>query len=85
MGVSKDIWFWKQVQEEIKNMLIVRNDLSNTKYLGLPSLVGRSKKRVFSFIKEKVWKRIRSWNSKLLSRAGKAVLLKSVAQAIPSY
>lgn len=42
-------------QEEIKNMLLVRNDLSNSKYLGLPSLVGRSKKHVFNFVKEKVW------------------------------
>lgn len=45
-------------KEEIKDMLLVQNDLCNTKYLGLPSLVGRSKKNVFYFIKEKVWRRI---------------------------
>lgn len=53
--------------------------------MGLPSLIGRSKKMVFFFMKERVWKRIQSWNSKFLSKAGKAVLIKSVAQAIPSY
>lgn len=31
-------------QYKIKDILLVRNDLSNTKYLGLPSLIERSKK-----------------------------------------
>lgn len=72
-------------QEEFKELLGVRNDLSEGNYLGLPSLIGRSKKRVFSFLKDRVGKRIQSWNSKLLSKAGKAVLIRNVAQAIPSY
>lgn len=45
-------------QQMIKDLLLVRNDLSKSKYLGLPSLVGRSKKAVFDFVKEKVWNRI---------------------------
>lgn len=32
-----------------------------------------------------MFQRIQSWDSKLLSRAGKAVILKNVAQTIPSY
>lgn len=66
-------------------MLGVRNDPSQGNYLGLPSLIGRSKKMVFSFLKDRVGKRIQNWSSKLLSKAGKAVLIRSVAQAIPSY
>ncbi|XP_074373526.1 uncharacterized protein LOC141713854 [Apium graveolens] len=54
-------------------------------YLGLPSLVGRSKKRVFGFIKERMWKRLQGWKAKKISRAGKIVLIKNVATAIPSY
>ena len=54
-------------------------------YLGLPSLIGRKKNDVFSFIKERVWLRIQGWNQKLLSRAGKEIMLKTVAQAIPNY
>ena len=54
-------------------------------YLGLPSLIRRKKRDVFSFIKERVWLRIQGWNQKLLSRAGKEIMLKTVAQAIPNY
>lgn len=35
-------------QQEIKNLLGVQNDLSTGHYLGLPSLVGRSKKAVLA-------------------------------------
>lgn len=69
----------------IKDMLLNRNDLRENNYLELPSLVGRLKKSVFDFVTEKVWNRIQSWSSKLLPRAGKTVLIKSVAQVIPSY
>lgn len=72
-------------QEEIKEMLGVQNDLSTGHYLGLPSLIGRSKKAVFSFLKDRLRKKIQGWSEKCLSRAGKAVLLRNVAQAIPSY
>lgn len=41
-------------QQEIKGVLEVHNELRNSKYLGLPSLIGRSKKAVFNFIKERV-------------------------------
>lgn len=72
-------------RDELSEILGVHNDLRDSKYLGLPSLVGHSKKRVFSFVKEKVWKKIQGWKSKPISRAGKAVLIKNVAQSIPSY
>lgn len=41
-------------QDEIKNILGVHNDLSTGHYLGLSSLIGRSKKAVFSFLKERL-------------------------------
>ncbi|KAL8118342.1 hypothetical protein AgCh_016030 [Apium graveolens] len=72
-------------QQEIKELLEVHSDLSAGHYLGLPSLIGRSKKKVFDFIKDKMWKRIQGWSMKCLSRAGKAVLLRNVAQSIPNY
>lgn len=43
---------------ELSAILGVTNDLQNSKYLGLPLLVGRSKKKFFDFIKGKVWKRV---------------------------
>jgi hypothetical protein len=48
-------------------------------------MIGRSKKAIFNYIKDRIWNRITSWSSKLLSQAGKEVLIKSMAQAIPSY
>ncbi|XP_074322978.1 uncharacterized protein LOC141659936 [Apium graveolens] len=48
-------------QDEISAILGVHNDLTKIKYLGLPSLVGRSKRRVFSYLKDKASRRIQSW------------------------
>lgn len=53
-------------------------------YLGMPAVVGRSKKEVFSFLKDQVWDRIKRWNGRNLSMAGREVLIKSVLQAIPT-
>lgn len=57
----------------------------NEKYLGLPIYMGRSKEKTFAYIKDRAWKRIQGWKEKLPSKAGKEVLIKVVAQAIPSY
>lgn len=72
-------------QNKIRDVLGVYINIGNSKYLGLPSLIGRSKKSIFSYLKDKVWKKIQSWNTKLLSRVGKVVLIRNVAQTIPSY
>lgn len=66
-------------------MLGVYNDLGESKYLGLPSLIGRLKKTVFNFIKERVNKKISEWSNKMLLRAGKTILIKCVPQSIPTY
>jgi hypothetical protein len=63
----------------------VRHVLGTGNYLGLPSMIGRKKKEIFAFIKDRIWKRINSWRGRALSRAGKEIMIKSVLQAIPSY
>ena len=55
------------------------------KYLGLPSLVGKKKRNTFNDIKEKLGKKLAGWKEKLLSKAGKEILIKAVALAIPTY
>ncbi|KAM6582578.1 hypothetical protein CsatB_009580 [Cannabis sativa] len=57
----------------------------NSFYLGLPCILGRNKKAILGFLQEKMKKKIFTWESRFLSRAGKEVLLKSVAQALPCY
>ncbi len=69
----------------IKDILGVPEVKEHDKYLGLPSFVGRSKYRTFNQLKEKVWKRVNGWKEKLLSQAGKEILIKAVAQAMPTY
>ena len=53
--------------------------------MGLPSLVGKNKRSTFNEIKEKFRKKLAGWKEKLLSKAGKEVLIKAVAQAISTY
>jgi len=54
-------------------------------YLGLPSLVGRHKKKSFSNIKEKIWKKLKGWKEKLFSQAAREILIKVVIEAISIY
>uniref|UniRef100_A0A2N9F8H0 Reverse transcriptase domain-containing protein n=1 Tax=Fagus sylvatica TaxID=28930 RepID=A0A2N9F8H0_FAGSY len=54
------------------------------KYLGLPPIIGRGKKQAFTEIKQKVARKLHGWKGKMLSQAGREVLIKSVAQALPS-
>ncbi|KAL6204632.1 hypothetical protein ACLB2K_021899 [Fragaria x ananassa] len=55
------------------------------KYLGLPTVAGRNKKEMFKRIHERLDQHLQGWQLRLLSKAGKTILIKAVAQAIPSY
>lgn len=54
-------------------------------YLGLPNIIGRNKSALLGYLKDKVNTKIRSWEGNILSRAGKEILIKQVAQTLPSY
>lgn len=54
-------------------------------YLDLPSFVGRDKRKVFSSIRERIWKKLQTWKGILFSVGGREVLIKAVAQATSTY
>ncbi|KAL0385864.1 UNVERIFIED_CONTAM: hypothetical protein Sradi_2980700 [Sesamum radiatum] len=70
---------------ELSNILGVRVVDRQKKYLGLLTVVGRSKNAIFQHLTNKVWIKLQSWKCKNLSQAGKVVLLKSVVQPIPVF
>ncbi|VVA39307.1 PREDICTED: reverse mRNAase [Prunus dulcis] len=69
----------------ISSMLGVRIVDCHTRYLGLPTITGRSKHRLFNYVKDMLWNKLHMGNAKLLSMAGKEVLIKAVAQGLPTY
>ena len=70
---------------EVLNMLGPMQDTRHKKYLGLPSIIGKSKVEIFVEIKERVEKKLSWWKEKMLSVGGREILIKAVAQAIPTY
>ncbi|KAL0402409.1 UNVERIFIED_CONTAM: putative ribonuclease H protein [Sesamum latifolium] len=55
------------------------------KHLGLPFYKPPSQNHISNELTEKLSKKLSLWKTKNLSRAGKMVLIKNVAQAIPVY
>jgi hypothetical protein len=54
-------------------------------HLGLPLLFGASRKEAFQPLLDKVLSKLNGWRAKTLSQAGRTVLIKSTAAAIPAY
>jgi hypothetical protein len=69
----------------VKQILNIRNESISEKYLGMPSDIGNSESVSFKFLKDRIWNKVRGWMDKLLSNAGKELLIKSIAQAVPVY
>ncbi|PNY16050.1 ribonuclease H, partial [Trifolium pratense] len=72
-------------KQDVSNILPMQIQNQFSKYLGMPIALGRSKKQIFNFIQEKIWKKLKGWKEKHLSFAGRGTLIKAVAQAIPTY
>ena len=72
-------------KREVMQALNIRRETVNERYQGLLVHVGKSRKKVFTYLKERIWARIQGWKEKMLSNAGKEILVKVVAQAIPTF
>ncbi|XP_042972725.1 uncharacterized protein LOC122304517 [Carya illinoinensis] len=90
LNLEKTTMFFSS-NTSITTRLIIKNEAGVSicgnyeKYLGLPAMVGRSKFNTFRVLKERVWAKIHNWKNSFLSQAGKEILLKAVAQAIPTF
>ena len=88
-GEKTALFYSKNTPVETRAVLTVMFGTSHTtqfeKYLGLPPIMGRSKKRAFNDIKDRIWRRLQGWKEKLLSQAGREILIKAIVQAIPTY
>lgn len=73
------------LKDSVCSFLSISEADSGSHYLGLPNMLSRNKSVAFGYIKDKLSQRILSWESRCLSKAGKELLLKTVAQAIPAY
>jgi hypothetical protein len=86
---KSSIYFSPNTREENKlavcTALHIEAEALTEKYLGLPSHVGVDSSDCFQHLVDRVCKIISGWNMKNLSIGGKEILLKAVAQAIPSY
>jgi len=72
-------------RDQMKAILSVAQEKWGQRYLGLPVSIEKSKKKTFTYIKQKIWSRVQGWQEKMLSKAGKEILVKAVAKAIPTY
>ncbi|XP_027182324.1 uncharacterized protein LOC113780749 [Coffea eugenioides] len=73
------------VKEKVCHELGNMREAGSGRYLGLPMAIGRSKNQVFGYIMSSVMNKMKGWKNKMLSSAGKEVLIKSVIQAMPNY
>lgn len=83
------IMFSSNTEESIQNAILQEARVvlcgDYGKYLGLPTMIGRSKYQIFKGIKERIWKKIHSWKNSFLSTVGKEVKIKAVLQSVPTY
>ena len=68
-----------EVQEDIRSLFGAQILKNCEKYLGLPMVGGRFKVRTFRELQERVSKKVIGWKEKNISKAGREVLIKSVA------
>lgn len=69
----------------ICNRMALKTKQTQGRYLGMLVPFGRSKKAIFSFVVDRIYKKLKGWKEKFPSRADKETLVKAMAQAIPNY
>lgn len=74
-----------EVKRQISNHWGLRVMKESSFYLVNALILGKNCRREFNKLKDCVQSHLEGWQSKLLSKASKATLIKYVVQAIPMY
>lgn len=74
-----------QLQRDIGNILSIQECNHTGRYLDHPFCKFSSKGDAFKGVMEKLMNKLAGWKQQALSMAGRLILLKSVAQAVPNY
>jgi hypothetical protein len=86
---KSSVFFGKGCIEEqkaaVKQVIGIESEALSERYLGLPTIVGRSKEGCFKLLRERAWGKIKGLKGQGISKEGKGVLIKSVIQAVPAY
>jgi hypothetical protein len=70
---------------ELKRNIGISCEALSECYLGLPTVVGRSKEGCFKYITERSWGKVKGWKGQGMSKEAKCILVKSVLQAVPAF
>ena len=90
VNVDKFGVFWSRnvsriTQRHLRQVWPLQKLSEEAKYLGNRLFIGKNKKEIFSYMKDKSCHRIQGWKNRALSKAGKEILLKSIVQVVPSF
>lgn len=72
-------------QLRLASLLGVEIVIGHEKYLGLSTYIGRAKTEAFTYLKDRLSKRLNDWQGKLLSTAGRDILIRVVGLSLPNY
>ena len=72
-------------KQNLKRLTGISKDGGMGMYLGMPEKISGSKKQVFAYVQNMLNLRVNTWEARHLSKGGKEVQIKSVAQAVPNF
>ena len=86
---KSSIYFGKGCSVEsrppLKDVIGIQCEALSERYLGLPTVVGRSRNEVFQYLYDRSLGKVKGLKGQGLSKAGKEILVKSVLQSVPTY
>lgn len=83
------VFFSRTSQPQVCRMVIQILNMKGLKpdadYLGAPLFLSKAPTKDFKYLQDRLDARLMGWRSKCLSWAGRSTLIKSIAQAMPTY